>query len=57
MRRTDRIKQICNLTIGTNRDNPNRNRVYDTKGIAPCVVDYSGGGNLQPIVPVVYETY
>lgn len=43
MRRTDKIKQICNLTIGANRDNPNRNRVYDARGIAPCVVDYSGG--------------
>ena len=37
------IKQICNLTIGAKRDNPNQNRVYDTSGIAPCVVDYSGG--------------
>ena len=35
---------------------PNRNRVYDTSGIAPCVVNYSGGGNLQPIVSIAYET-
>lgn len=56
MRRNSKVVQICNLTVGSKRDNPNRNRVYDTCGIAPCVVNYSGGGNLQPIVPIAYET-
>lgn len=57
MRHCNKIMQIGNLTIGATRKNPNRNRVYGTGGIAPCIVDYSGGGNLQPIVPVVYETF
>ena len=35
--------QVANLTRGTKRENPNRNRVYDAGGIAPCIVDYSGG--------------
>lgn len=38
-----RIIQVANLTQNTRRDNPNRNRVYDTNGLAPCVYDYSGG--------------
>ena len=42
----DRVIQSCNLTVGAKRDNPNRNRVYDTSGIAPCVVNYSGGGGI-----------
>ena len=37
------VRQVANLTKGAKRENPNRNRVYDTDGIAPCVVDYSGG--------------
>jgi len=49
---TDRVLQIANLTKGAKRDNPNRNRLYDTEGIAPCVTDYSGGGNLQPLIIV-----
>ena len=44
------VRQVANLTKGAKRENPNRNRVYDTDGIAPCVVDYSGGGNLVPLI-------
>lgn len=51
----DRILQICNLTIATNRKNPNQNRVYSASGIAPCLGTFQGG-NRQPIVPIVYET-
>ena len=29
------------------RDNPNQYRVYDTKGIAPCL-NSMGGGGLEP---------
>ncbi len=32
------------------RDNPNQGRVYDINGIAPCLVDSSGGGGLQPMI-------
>ena len=48
---TDRVMQIANLTRGAKRDNPQRNRVYDTRGIAPCVYRY-GGGNLEPLIVV-----
>lgn len=37
------VRQVANLTRGAKRENPNRNRVYDAGGIAPCIVDYSGG--------------
>ena len=50
----DRIIQICNLTIGAKRDNPQRNRMYSPEGIAPTL-SCMGGGNLEPLVPVVYE--
>lgn len=49
----DRIIQIANLTI-TERNNPQRNRVYHPLGIAPCIYAYNGGG-LQPLAPIVYE--
>lgn len=49
----DSIIQIANLTI-TKRDNPQRNRVYSSFGIAPCIYAYNGGG-LQPLVPIVNE--
>lgn len=50
------VVQIANLTIGAKRVNPNRRRVYSTQGIAPTVTDYSAGGNLQPLVPIHYES-
>lgn len=51
-----RIKQIANLTQNAKRNNPNRNRVYDTSGLAPCCSDYSGGGNLTPLIIENMET-
>ena len=53
-RRFAEIRQIANLTI-TKRENPNRNRVYDQHGIAPTVYNFAGGGNLQPLIPIVTE--
>lgn len=43
------ILQIGNLTEHANRDNPQRNRLYDIWGIAPCV-HCMGGGNLEPLI-------
>ena len=45
------VKQIGNIMPGTNRDNPNQGRVYDTSGIAPTI-NTMQGGNLQPMVVV-----
>lgn len=50
----DRIIQIANLTLNAKRDNPQRNRVYSPDGIAPAICCY-GGGNLEPLVPIMYE--
>lgn len=51
----DRIVQICNLTLNAKRDNPQRNRVYSIDGIAPTL-SCMGGGNLEPLVPIAYES-
>lgn len=45
------LKQVANLTKGAKRDNPQRNRVYDPNGLAPCIYCY-GGGNLEPLIIV-----
>ena len=39
------MKRIRKLThyIRPNRANPAKGVVYDARGIAPCVTDYSGG--------------
>ena len=42
------VKQIGKMP-GTNRDNPNQYRVYDTNGAAPCLSKMSGGGR-QPMI-------
>ena len=34
--------------------NPQRGRVYDARGIAPCIYTF-GGGNLEPKIVRVYE--
>lgn len=52
----DRIIQIANLTINAKRDNPQRNRVYHPEGIGPCL-SCMGGGDLKPLIPVVYESH
>lgn len=52
------IKQIGNF-VQTKRKNPNRGRVYDPTGIAPCVCTCAGGGQeIKIIVPTIqgYET-
>ena len=49
----NRVLQIGNLTENPNRENPSRNRLYDTRGIGPCLT-CMGGGNLEPLVMVKY---
>lgn len=54
----DKILQVGNWTQGAKRDNPQRGRIYDPRGIAPALT-CMGGGNLQPFVilyPTVKET-
>ena len=41
-----KIIQVAKLKV-KNRDNPQRYRVYDTRGIAPCLHSMGGGG-LEP---------
>lgn len=42
--------------IKPNRHNAMKGVVYSALGIAPCVMDYSGGGNLVPTILVLsYE--
>ncbi len=49
------VKQVGNLTE-TERNNPNRRRVYDPNGICPTLMACMGmGGNLQPFVIVENE--
>lgn len=43
-----KIIQVAKLKV-KNRDNPHRYRVYDTKGIAPCL-NSMGGGGLEPYI-------
>lgn len=38
--------------IKPNRPNPNKGVIYDANGIAPCMMDFSGGGNLVPTIVV-----
>ena len=37
------VKQIGNIMPGTNRDNPNQGRVYDSKGLSPTISSMQGG--------------
>lgn len=60
MKEKPRIKQVGNF-VQTKRKSPNRGRVYDASGIAPCVCAGAGeGGGLEIkiIVPIIqgYET-
>lgn len=48
---TDRIVQLGNVTPTKTRANPNQGRVYDTRGLCPCL-NSCGGGNLQPFIIV-----
>ena len=41
------IKQIGKMETSSGRDNPNQYRVYDPKGIGPCL-GTCGGGGLEP---------
>ena len=45
------VKQIANIMPGTNRDNPNQGRVYDTSGLCPSITTMQGG-NREPMVVV-----
>lgn len=45
------VKQIGNCMPTATRDNPNQGRVYDPKGIAPCLNKMDGGGR-EPMIPV-----
>ena len=38
------VKQIGNIMPGTNRENPNQGRVYDSKGLSPTISSMQGGG-------------
>ena len=45
----EKVIQMANLVVGGRRDNPQRGRVYSTKGISPCINGVGGGGgNLEP---------
>ena len=51
------IIQVGNCCPTKTRDNPNQGRIYDTKGISPCL-NQMGGGNRQPFIveePVAYD--
>ena len=43
------VIQLGNCMTNGKRENPNQGRVYDQKGIAPCLT-CMGGGNLQPMI-------
>ena len=45
------VKQIGKRT-DTDRDNPQRNRVYDVKGVSPSLNGLGKGGNLEPQIPI-----
>lgn len=45
----NQIKQIGNFCKGLSKwENPNAGRVYDRRGIAPCLTSTSGGGHRRP---------
>lgn len=47
---TDGENNICQIgQVKSERDNPNRYRVYDPKGVSPCLSGTSGGGR-QPYI-------
>lgn len=46
------IRQIGNVSPGTNRDNPNQGRVYDISGLCPTLSGMTGGGRQPHIVEV-----
>lgn len=50
----NRVIQLANLTRNPHRKNPNQNRVYDKKGISPCVATHSGG-QLEPLITIEYN--
>lgn len=55
MKEVPKIKQIGNF-VQTKRKNPNRGRVYDASGIAPCVCAYTGGElEIKILVPTIQE--
>lgn len=49
--KTDGVQQIGNFMPTKKRSNPNQGRIYDTKGIAPCLNKMDGGGR-EPHIAV-----
>lgn len=49
------MKIIQTKKLKAKRDNPNRYRVYDPKGIAPCL-NTMGGGGQQPMIEIKQAT-
>ena len=49
-----KIIQLGGVIQARNRDNPQRGRVYDPKGIAPTIY-CMGGGNQQPLILIQDE--
>lgn len=47
-----KIIQIANL-VCSKRKNPQRGRVYWSKGISPCLNGVGSGGNLEPMFMVI----
>lgn len=45
------VKQIGNCMPTATRDNPNQGRIYDPKGLAPCLNKMDGGGR-EPLIPI-----
>lgn len=49
--------QLGGYLVNPNRPNPQRGRVYDMHGIAPCLGACMGeGGNLVPVIVMKYES-
>ena len=44
--------KIVGYYIKPNRHRPSKGVVYNSNGIAPCITDYSLGGNLVPTIVV-----
>lgn len=50
-----KIRQIGNLSKN-GKKNPQSMRVYDQRGIAPTLSNYSGGGGLVPLIVIDERT-
>ena len=50
------VKQIGNIMPGTNRENPNQGRVYDSAGLSPTISSMQGGGRQPMTVDIKQAT-